>query len=417
MKPSLSEKLRRFKPGLLYVGVDLGLDSNVVKVKDERAKLLGSFEFPHSRDGYDFFYRRVQALVERHHASGFVVGMEPTNYFWALLASDLEQRQVDYRLVNPYTVRKHREGDQLDRSKDDSRDASKVSDLLREGKYTETRLFHGAYAELRQYAAMHDRLMRDIGRQKTIVRTIVGRLFPEFSRVFKDLSGRTAATALKSQAAAVHIRGMTLDEYVAAVRKSSGKRLAVRKLRQVHQLAATSVGVQDGVEALQLALRLHLETIERLQMQEQEVRQAMLKTFEAMSEARYLGSLAALPAITCAKILAEIGDPSRYRHGHQLIKLAGTQPTSDYSGRKRRSQTPFSRKGRARLRVILYFACLRLIQVDEAFARLYQYYRQRENNPLTKMQALGVLMNKLLLVLWSLMRHKTEYDPARVYSV
>jgi len=54
MEPSLAEKLTRFKPGMLYVGVDLGLDSNAAKVRDEGAKLLGRFSFPHSRDGYDF---------------------------------------------------------------------------------------------------------------------------------------------------------------------------------------------------------------------------------------------------------------------------------------------------------------------------------------------------------------------------
>lgn len=416
MKPSLSEKLARFKPGLLYVGVDLGLDSNAAKVKDERAQLLGSFDFPHSRDGYDFFHRRVQALVERHHASGFVVGMEPTNYFWTLLATDLERRQADYHLVNPYTVRKHREGDQLDRSKDDPRDASEVSDLLREGKYTETRLLRGVYAELRQYATVHNRLMRDIGRQKTLVRNIVGQLFPELSRVFKDLTCHTAAAMLKIQAAAVRIKDMALDDFVAAVSVNGGKRLAKRKLWQAHKLAAMSVGVQDGVEALQLALRVHLGTLQLLQEQEQRVRQAMLKAFEITPEAPHMNSLHGLGALTCAKILAEIGDPSCYKHGHQLIKLAGTQPTPDHSGRKKRSETPFSRKGRARLRVVLYFACLRLIQVDDAFARLYQHYLQREKNPLTKMQALGVLMNKLLLVLWSLLRHKKDYDPALVYS-
>jgi len=182
MKPSLAEKLARFNPGMLYVGVDLGLDSNAAKVRDEGAKLLGSFSFPHSRDGYDFFFRRVQVLVEQRQASGFVVGMEPTGYFWRLLATELERRRTDYYLVNPYTVRKHREGDRLDRSKDDSRDASQVSDLLREGKYAETRLLHGSYAELREYATVHHRLMGDIGRQKTLVRNIVGQLFPELRR-------------------------------------------------------------------------------------------------------------------------------------------------------------------------------------------------------------------------------------------
>jgi hypothetical protein len=68
-------------------------------------------------------------------------------------------------------------------------------------------------------------------------------------------------------------------------------------------------------------------------------------------------------------------------------------------------------KGRVRLRTALYFAVLRLVQTDEAFAREYQRFQQREHNPLTKMQALGALMNRLLRILWALVRYQRLYDP------
>ena len=71
-----------------------------------------------------------------------------------------------------------------------------------------------------------------------------------------------------------------------------------------------------------------------------------------------------------------------------------------------------SHKGRPRLRTALFFAVMRLVQVDETFARTYQRLRQREENPLTKMQALGALMNKLLRILWALIQKRTLYDPA-----
>ncbi len=71
-----------------------------------------------------------------------------------------------------------------------------------------------------------------------------------------------------------------------------------------------------------------------------------------------------------------------------------------------------SHQGRPRLRTVLYFACLRLIQVNDDFACEYRRLQQRAKNPLTKKQALGVLMNKLLRVLWALMRDQVCYDPA-----
>ena len=123
------------------------------------------------------------------------------------------------------------------------------------------------------------------------------------------------------------------------------------------------------------------------------------------------GGSAVDAAIAAATILSEIGDPSHYRQAKQLIKLAGTQPVPNASGRKSRSKTPMSHQGRPRLRTALFFAAMRLVRFDEAFARQYQQLQTRDKNPLCKMQALGVLMNKLLRVLWTLIRKHTFYVP------
>ena len=185
---TVTDKLADVKPGTLFVGVDLGLDHNTAVVLAERGGPLASFGFPSGREGYDYFYGRLDALQERRQAPAVWVGMEPTNYFWKLLAADMEQHRpaYSYRLVNAFTVKKHREGDQLDRSKNDLRDAFTIGDLLRTGKFTTTQLLRGGYAQLREYVALYDCLGRDVRRQKTLVHNIAGQVYPEFGRVFKD---------------------------------------------------------------------------------------------------------------------------------------------------------------------------------------------------------------------------------------
>jgi transposase len=411
---NVSRRLALVKPGTLFVGVDLGLDHNVAAVLDEHARQLGRFGFPNDRSGYDYFYRKLENLRERQGAPAVLVGMEPTNYFWKLLASDMEQHHTKYgyRLVNPYTVKKTREGAHLDRTKDDNRDAFTIGDLLRTGKHTETQLLHGAHTELREYVTLFSRLQRDIRRRKTLVRNTVGQLFPELPRVFRDLTGDTALAMLRHHAAAVVVRRMSQEVFISSVRADlRGRRLQVAKVRRAHLLAQTSVGLRDGTEALQLALRTHIETLEVLQRQLTEVRAALIDVFLAMPEAKYLLSVHRLGVITAAIILSEIGDPSHYTTASQLVKLAGTHPVRNTSGRKTRSRTPMSRKGRPRLRTALFFAVMRLIQVDKTFAHEYIHLQTRERNPLTKLQALGVLMNKLLRILWSLMKNQTYYDP------
>ena len=413
MTSTLAKRLASVKPGTLFVGVDLALDRNVAVVLNGRAQQLDRFGFPNDQDGYDYFRSRLETLRERQQAPTVLVGMEPTNYFWKLLATDLEQHQTDYRLVNSYTVKKRREGDQLDRSKDDNRDGFIIGDLLRTGKFTETRLLHGQYAELRQYVVLYDRLRRESRRRKNLLRSSAGQLFPELPSVFKDFTADTALAMLRNHASAAVIRGMSEEDFITAVRTDfKGKRLYVSKLRRAHALATRSAGMRDGIQALQLAARLHIETLDTLHCHLEEVQTALIDTFQALPESSYLSSVHGLGVVTAAIILAEIGNPKHYSNGRQLIKLAGTQPAPNTSGRKTRSPTPMSHKGRPRLRTALFFAVMRLVQVDDAFAQRYQHLQRREKNPLTKMQALGVLMNKLLRILWALMHHQTFYDPA-----
>jgi transposase len=417
MSHTLARKLAQVKPGTLFVGVDLGLDRNVAVVMNQGGQRLAKFSFPHDQDGYAYFRKRLKKLQGQHQATATLVGMEPSNYLWKLLVSELEKYQVPYRLVNPFTVKKHREGDQLDRSKDDVRDAFTIADLLRTGKFTETRLLHGGYADLRQYATMYERLGCEITRHKNRLHSAVGQLFPEVKRAFKDITGQTAAAMLQNHAAVAVIRDLSAEDFVAAVRRDyTGQRLCVSKLRHAHAVAAISVGLQDGVQALQLRVQHQLQALVLLERQRTEVEEAMIHCFLALPESRYLLSIHGLGLVSAAVILAWIGDPSHYHNGRQWIKLAGSQPAPNLSGRKTRSRTPMSRKGRSQLRTALFFAVLRLVQVDDTFGREYQRLQQREENPLTKMQALGALMNKLLRIMWALVHKQVFYSPAYVHA-
>ena len=125
-KSSTSRAVAQVEPGVLHMGVDLGLEKNAVVVIDQKAGGVDRFSFSQDRSGYDYFLQRVEMLRQKHNAPSMIVAMEPTNYFWKLLARELEQKEIAYHLVNAYTVKKHHEGDQLDRSKDDRRDAGQI---------------------------------------------------------------------------------------------------------------------------------------------------------------------------------------------------------------------------------------------------------------------------------------------------
>ena len=45
----------------------------------EHAKQLSRFGFPNDRDGYDYFYDRLEIIQEQQQVPAVLVGMEPTN--------------------------------------------------------------------------------------------------------------------------------------------------------------------------------------------------------------------------------------------------------------------------------------------------------------------------------------------------
>ncbi len=411
---TLAKRLALVKPELLLVGIDLASAKNVAVVLTTQAQQVARFSFPHTRAGYDFLYRRIATLLTTHARSGALIGMEPTNYYWKLLAADLEARRpaYAYRLVNPYTLKKHREGDQLARAKDDQRDAFAVADLLRTGKFTETQLLHGGYAALRQYATLYTRQQRDSDQARNLLHAALGPVFPELGQVFKDITGMTAQALLRQHAAAAYIRQLPFPAFIAGVRANfSGSRLALSKLRRVHRLAGQSVGLSDGWAAYQLAVGMHLATLQQLRRQQSSVAEVLVDTLLALPEAPYLLSMPCFGPRSAALLLAEIGDPSHFSNARQLVKLAGTQPVPNISGRQTHSRTPMSHKGRSRLRTLLFWASLRLIQHDAYFQQLYARLQTRTTHPLSKMAAVGVVLNKVLHIAWALMRQHPFYDP------
>lgn len=239
-----------------------------------------------------------------------------------------------------------------------------------------------------------------------------GKVFPELIQVFKGLDGGTCRALLMFSAAAAAIRQMSMEAFLPQVRTAfSGKRLCVSKLKRVYQLATRSIGVTEGIRAIQLAIQVHLTHPQGCETQLQQVTRAMKARLRSLPEAPYLLSCPCLKPTSAALFLAEVGDPQRYQKAAQWVKLAGIQPTPNASGKKQRSRTPMSHQGRPRLRTLLYLSCLQMVQYDPHFAQLYSRLQRRPDNPLTKMQALGVLTNKLLHIWWALIHNQTFYDP------
>jgi len=117
--------------------------------------------------------------------------------------------------------------------------------------------------------------------------------------------------------------------------------------------------------------------------------------------------------VTVAGFLAEVGDLAKYEHSQQIVRHAGLSLRENSSG-MHKGETTISKRGRCRLRAILYRAALVLVSKNPEFRALHTYFTTRRDNPLKKKQSMISICNKLIRVLFELGRKQKVYDATKV---
>jgi transposase len=91
--------------------------------------------------------------------------------------------------------------------------------------------------------------------------------------------------------------------------------------------------------------------------------------------------------MTAVGFVSEVGDIKKFTHPNQIQKLAGLNLSEDSSG-KHKGKTSISKRGRARLRALLFRVIMPLVSKNNEFKILHEYYTSRKENPLKKKQSL-----------------------------
>lgn len=77
--------------------------------------------------------------------------------------------------------------------------------------------------------------------------------------------------------------------------------------------------------------------------------------------------------VTVSGFIAEVGDISRFTSPKKIQKLAGLAMQENSSG-KHKGETTISKRGRARLRKILFNVAMSLVAKNSEFKQIHQYY-------------------------------------------
>jgi len=420
MKNSTAYKLRQVPPGYLIIGIDPHKKIHVAVAMTQNTILHTKFKFANSRQGYEDVMTKAKEQMVRTGSRGVIFAIETGGHYWRNLAYFLDEKDIPFRIINPFTLKRIREGKDINRRKNDFRDAEMAAELLRNGEFVETKLPKGIYAELRTTYSTYRRLIKERTRIKNLLKGLLDGLFPEFNQVFKNICGMTSLQVLSICPAPKAITGMNLEEFVAIVREGfKGRAPKIRKLHTIYSLAQISIGIETGAESVSLELSFLVQRLRLLIEQIEKTEDILVRLLYSIPDSRYLLSIVGISYISVAGILAELGPLEAYQNARQLIKMAGTNPIEWESAGKRGSHTPMSKKGRPGLRWCIWTAAMCLLRHNIDFRSWAKERRERPAHlhPLKAREVFGAVANRLLRLAYALVREQTFYQIPNPKSV
>ena len=413
----MSDKRCRLSPDDLVVGLDLASQEHQAVVLDSSGKRLTRFKIPHSIKGLEELLERTRPERFERVACARVFCFEATGHIWEAVAAFLAARQERYVIVNPLATFRVREARQLNRHKTDLTDAEQIADLVRMGVHTRTELEPDPYMTLRRTWGEYTRLRLERSRLKTLLTHQLYGLFPELVGAWRDVLAPGSIAVIRTGLTPFEIAALSAPEFVQRVRSCTPGHAAWRfKVIQVHEKAQKTVACRHGIDALSREVTRLAARIDFLTAQMKDCAAEVQRLLGAVEESRFLMTIPGLSWRSAAGILAHVGCIEKYRHGRQLIKLAGTNPSRRDSGQTIGPRQAMSRRGRAGLREVIYMATLSALQHNPLIRAHYDRLIQRPAHPLPKMKALGACMNKLLLMTFAVMKRKEAFDTKHVWG-
>ena len=416
MSITQNEKIRQVTERTIVVGVDIASEVHWARAFDWRGIELGKvISFENSEEGFTQLMEWISSISLKESKDNVVVGAEPTGHYWFGLAAWLRDSGIKLALVNPYHVKQSKELDDNQPSKTDRKDPKIIAKLVIDGRYSEPYIPVGVYAELRVAMNCRWRINRELAAAKNQIHRWLKIYFPEHGEVFGKFDGAGSMAILRTAPTPSTVVSLGEDGINAVWRQMKLRAVGRKRAARLFKAAQNSIGCTDGLDAATMELHLLIDDYDTKMRQYDAVMDVVEKLCVQLPEVAELLKIKSIGLVTVAGFLSEVGDIRRFDSPRQVQKLAGLALCENSSG-KHKGQTTISKRGRARLRAILFRAAIALSAKNPEFRTIHRYYTTRVKNPLKKKQSIIAMACKLIRVFYAIITKGSIYDSEKMLA-
>ena len=290
-------------------------------------------------------------------------------------------------------------------NKTDKKDPRVIADVISLGHSLTVIVPEGAAAQLRRLTHARERAMERRTAMNNQLQDLVFVIFPEFGDIIKP-STKTGMYLIKKYPSPTSVTSVDVDTFCNIVRKISRGKIVRDRAEKLYNAAKTSVGITEGIESILIETSHLVSNIEAENQYIKNLEDQMLVHLEQIPYSQSILSIKGIGNITVAGLVGEVGDFRKFKTISEVMKLAGLDLFEISSG-KQKGKHRISKRGRALIRKLLFFAAINAVK---SHGIMHARYQKMLENGTPKIKALIAVSRKLLRIIFALARDNTQYE-------
>jgi len=405
MKIIKSKKVKTINEKTLVAALDIGKKVHYGYFRAPNGKDIKPFPFYNSSQSFKKFWGKLCQFKVDHRLDEIVIGFESTGPYAEPICHYLRNKSIRLVQVNPMHTKRIKELTNNSPNKTDRKDPRVIADVISLGHSLTVVVPEGAAAQLRRLAHARERTIERRTAMSNQLQHLVFVIFPELVSIISPAT-KTGMYLIKNFCDPKHIASMGMDRLYDIIRKISRGRFGTDRAEKLYQAAEHSVGIIEGKASLLLETTHLVSNIENENRHIKALEKQMVAFLRQIPYSHMILSIKGIGPVTAAGLIGEVGDFRKFKTLPEVMKLAGLDLYEISSG-KHQGSRHISKRGRALLRKLLFFAAINTTRKNGVF---YIPYQKHLAKGMPKMKALVAIGRRVMRVIFALVRDHCEFD-------
>ena len=367
-------------------------------------------------EGFEELKQTLEKTKEKSGSDHVSVVFEATGVYHRCLQKYLDDNDVSYYIISPLLSAAYRNTN-LHGNKTDALDCSHIAKAY----YDEERLLPffkqpDRFLRLQKLNRYYENELQHLRKRKVSFRSTLDIIYPLLDKCFKgkaSLYDPVPMEILKKYPHPSLLLKHREDTIVKTIEKRTDHKPGFIS-EIVHKMYECALHCYSGCDTDDLEVLKLPEMIEELQKQEKLCDSILNELIEEARNVEYFECVVSIIGIgenLASRLIAELGDMTRFPNIRALSAFAGLNPKIRQSGDVDGIHLKISKKGNRHLRCLLYLgaSCNYRLKKHDTLYNFNQKKRQQSQSPLKSKAANTAAAHKLLAIIYALSKSGELY--------